>query len=663
MRMTIKTKLVALLLIPMCGIAFLGIRGLLETNRVVGEISNVQDLSALAVRISSLVHETQKERGCTGVFMGSKGAKFQSELPAQRNGIDQRIADLEGFLSDFDPSQFDGGFVSSFNQAMGELAKISDVRGSVSDLEIPAGKALGYYTRMNGLFLDVIGVMTTQSSNGKLNAEITAYVNFLKGKERAGIERAVMSNTFAKGSYGPGVFRRFISLVTQQETYMNEFLLLASDEEASLYERLMGESAVAEVKGYRDLAMAKTADTEFGVDAGDWFRAITKKINLLKEIEDALSEDLDRIAAGVMAEAVRARLILVALSVFIALLSAVGGYLTIRSIVGPISAIVVRIKDIAQGEGDLTQRVDEQRRDELGELGRWFNAFVAKIQGIIVEVSQATVEVSGAATEIASSSDEMARGMDEQANKIAQISSAVEEMSASVIEVAQKSGDAAGSAGQSGEIAQEGGKVVDETIHGMEAISEAVIAGAASVTELGRRGEQIGEIIEVINDIADQTNLLALNAAIEAARAGEHGRGFAVVADEVRKLADRTTKATDEIGESIKAIQSETTEAVEMMTAGTTQVQVGVDRATEAGQSLERIVSSAQGVAELVQSIAAAAEEQSAASEEISRNVESVSSVIHLANEGVGRTATSAAQLSSKSEQLQGFVGKFKTEA
>ncbi|MBI1338554.1 MAG: DUF3365 domain-containing protein [Phycisphaera sp.] len=329
----------------------------------------------------------------------------------------------------------------------------------------------------------------------------------------------------------------------------------------------------------------------------------------------------------------------------------------------PITELINRIKDIAQGEGDLTKRIEVNSQDEVGQLGSWFNTFVKKIHDVIVEVSGAANEVASAATQIAASSEEMASGMQEQSQQVTQISSAIEEMSASVVEVARKSGDAANNASNSGKMAEEGGTIVEQTIEGMKSISEAVSAGAASVQELGKRGEQIGQIIEVINDIADQTNLLALNAAIEAARAGEHGRGFAVVADEVRKLADRTTKATEEIATSIQAIQSETTQAVDRMNAGTDRVGKGVELASEAGQSLNKIVSSAQEVAGMIQSIAAAAEEQSAASEQVSRNVESISAVTRQATEGANQAATAATQLSTKAEQLQALVATFKTDA
>lgn len=330
-----------------------------------------------------------------------------------------------------------------------------------------------------------------------------------------------------------------------------------------------------------------------------------------------------------------------------------------------ISTAVRRVSNRAEAiaANDLTgEDLPVTSNDELGQLARSVNSMTASLRGIVAELSNAASEVSAASTEIAASSEEISAGLQQQENQVTQIGSAVEEMSGAAGDIAKKAAEANAEASAAGEAAQTGARTVGGTVQGMRKIADSVRAAGTSATELGKRGEEIGRIIQVITDIADQTNLLALNAAIEAARAGEHGRGFAVVADEVRKLAERTVKATDEVSESINAIQSETTTTVQQMKAGTTEVEEGVVLAQGAGESLSAIVTRTKAVGGSIHSILAAAEQQSAATSQVARSIVEITSTARQAAAGAGQAAAATTQLSAKAESLQQIVQRFRVE-
>ncbi|MFZ4619281.1 MAG: methyl-accepting chemotaxis protein [Bacteroidota bacterium] len=337
------------------------------------------------------------------------------------------------------------------------------------------------------------------------------------------------------------------------------------------------------------------------------------------------------------------------------------GRIFILFIFSSITKGIIQLRDAAKlaATGNLNVHVNHQSTDEVGELAASFGQMVGNIKNLMKEVHEATAAVASASTQISSSTEELAAGSQEQSTQTSEVAAAIEEMTRTLEQGSAGIQLAAQSAQQAGEDAQQGGKVVGNTILGMRRISDVVYKSAEQVKVLGTSSDKIGEIIGVIDDIADQTNLLALNAAIEAARAGEQGRGFAVVADEVRKLAERTSKATKEIAVMIRQIQDDTGQAVSSMKKGTEEVTNGISMAEEAGNMLRNIVASASSVADMIQQIASASKEQTITAGQISKNVDAISAVTQESASGTQQIARTAEDLNRLTENLQNLIDKF----
>jgi methyl-accepting chemotaxis protein len=333
-----------------------------------------------------------------------------------------------------------------------------------------------------------------------------------------------------------------------------------------------------------------------------------------------------------------------------------------HSIGGAIRSVLIQAEAIAAG--DLTHddlKVSSQ--DELGELTAAINGMSGSLKRMIVAIMDHSAHVASASEELSSSATVQAQGADTQKDQTTQVATAMQEMSATVHEVSENSLKAANASHNAAQAARQGGQTVQETLATMRSIADSTCKVAMRITELGKSSEKIGKIVAVIDDIADQTNLLALNAAIEAARAGEQGRGFAVVADEVRKLAERTAQATKEIAGMIESIQVETKSAVEAMELGNREVESGVKKTSASGAALEEIIKMSEDVGGMIAQIATAATEQSSATEQINANVAQISSATQESSVAAGQTAKACSDLSGMALDLQNIVSQFKLDS
>jgi len=416
----------------------------------------------------------------------------------------------------------------------------------------------------------------------------------------------------------------------------------------------LGESAVS-ARERNDEAAAESAKTAIVQQVAPLY---TKPGEAVASLVESNIKDAQAVYEKDVKEARRDMLLMALIIVGAVTFAFIVGFVIYRSISGPLGRVFGTMSQVAGG--DLTARSDIDSLDEMGMLAGEVNKMADNLQELTTKVTLSSIKVSIAANHLHSMSDGLLKSSEDLVGQSTAIATAGEEMAATSADIARNCNEAARSGAQANDAAVSGASVVDITVNGMGRIAERVKSSAKTVDELGRRSDQIGEIIGTIEDIADQTNLLALNAAIEAARAGEQGRGFAVVADEVRALAERTTRATREIGEMIKAIQAETKQAVSSMEEGVSEVERGSVGAAQSGDALQQILHQIDAVTQQVNQIATAAEEQTATTSEISRSIMQVTDIAqHTSGESRSMTAE-INQLMGLSAELTDTIGRFK---
>ncbi|MEM8945409.1 MAG: methyl-accepting chemotaxis protein, partial [Planctomycetota bacterium] len=419
--MKIRTQLILAIAIPLVVLSVFAGRTISHSLRVVEEMEDIEQLTLFATKASALVHETQKERGATAGFLGSTDGSFDTRVKNQREATDVKLAEFETFIRTFDFAAFGRDYANQISLAREQLDLLDTKRKQVSSRSLPTPQAIGYYTKLNGLLLDAVGKSAMVTSDGELALRITAYTAFLQSKERAGIERAVLTNTFARDAFGEGMYEKFTSLVALQDSFLATFLNIAVDEDRTFYVDSAKATAFEQVENYRSIAVQQSDAGDFGQDAGEWFDTITKKINVLKSVDDHIANGL-LAASGSEASKAKATLTTVAVTtaVFV-LFVAVIGWMTVRSIVKRLAAVTARVRDIAEDDADLTVRLPVDR-DEIGELSGWFNALLERIEKVVIEITNTSIALSGSAGQLVETADTLKSGADDSKSQSSTIS-------------------------------------------------------------------------------------------------------------------------------------------------------------------------------------------------------------------------------------------------
>ncbi|MFV8461322.1 methyl-accepting chemotaxis protein [Vibrio campbellii] len=654
--MSFKQKIIALLILPILGFLWLSASTISKSVETTSEMSSLNQLTRLSVVYSELVHELQKERGMTAGFIGSKGTKFVSELQSQRTSADNRRAQRTEY---WQSAAIDLPQITRLNNEISQsLNQITSIRNRVDSQSIPLSEALGYYTKLNAKLLSVSALIAELSSDTTITTETIAYYNFLQGKERAGIERAVLNNTFSKNEFGPGMLVKFISLVTEQNTYFSNFEVLSNTDNVRFFEQQLNDRSVAEVEKLRSLAESKMSG--FDVDPVYWFSQSTARIAQLKKTENHLAESLIALTEKKMSEAQSA--MMMSISLF-ALVTLFASFVSVKAI----SDLTMRVKDLTvmlskvRNDNDLTVRAKYVGNSELGQISSALNETLEKFSNVIDNLSQSSLTLASAAEETSQTCHYNSNTLVQQQDQIGLVATATEELSATVNEVAAKTQQTASSAKLVDEQSQEGLSTVQNSYHSIEKLASEINDLAEKITHLHESSNNINSVIDVIKSVAEQTNLLALNAAIEAARAGEQGRGFAVVADEVRTLAQRTQQSTAEIEGFISSLQSDVQTAFNVIDNSQKMSSKAVEDSREVEQTLQGISNAVSEIFSMTEQIATATEEQAVVTQDIAQNVMAVEHKSTESTTGATQIAATAKEQAELAASLKEIASTFKS--
>jgi len=634
--MKLKTRLILIVLLPLAGFMYFSIESIFEKYTTTKEMEKIESLAELSVKLGSLAHELQKERGMSAGFLGSKGIKFAGEILPQRGESDKRNAELRLKLNGLDAALFGKEIEHSLSGALKHLDELKAKRDAISALTLAPRESFNFYTELIDKLLSVPNKAPTLSTDIEILKPSSAYAALLYNKEHTGQERAVLTGVFATDKFTPESLAKFLSDRAEQVAHEEAFETYALPEQIMFYKNKMGGQAVAEVAKIEKLAIERVNEKSLGIDSGNWFKVATEKINLLKEVEDKLAGDLLKNTREHKNEAQALMFMYFAISVAGILITLLLALLIIRSLLTQIggepdyaAAIVKRI-----ATGDLTAEVETKKGDSSSLLFA-MKYMSESLTGIVTDVRSSTDSITTASQEIAAGNADLSQRTEEQASSLEETAASMQELTSTVRQNAENARQANQLANSASDIAVKGGKVVDDAVHTMASISES--------------SKKIADIIYVIDSIAFQTNILALNAAVEAARAGEQGRGFAVVANEVRNLAQRSAEAAKEI----KILIGDSVE----------KVGIGSKQVNQAGATMSEIVQSVKRVTDIMAEIAAASNEQSAGIEQVNQAITQMDEVTQQNAALVEEAAAAAESMEDQARVLKAAASIFKLKS
>lgn len=655
----IREKLLAVLILPLLFLGGFVISSALSNLTDWRHSVETEETLALAVKTGAAAHYLQIERGATAGLIQSKGHRFADVLPAFRTNTDENIrVALDAFnilITDKDANK---ALLTAAQNAQEHLGQLESVRQNADRQRMTAEESSRYFTQTIAALLDTVNVASAALANPDAARRLAALEVLLHAKEFAGQERAAMVPVFTADRIERTQYQGLNERIGKQEAFVSAFSSLAQARHWQAYRKLIIGSTENAVITLRNRLHQSVEG--FGVTPENWFSTTTARINAMLEIERMVGGDLLQWANEQADTARRTLVIAIALGVIAITLTITLGMLIIGSITRPLDHLQKTLVQIAQS-GDCSLRVNTRRQDEVGRTAIAFDSMMNKISSLISDSRHSAHAIAAEALSMSRAAAQLEESAEAQSEATSAVAAAVEETSASIAETA-------GNARLADETAKRARSGIHLTLgdvrtaaNDVGTLARMIEHTSANITHLAESSRKIDSIVQTIKEIADQTNLLALNAAIEAARAGEQGRGFAVVADEVRKLAENTGKSTSEISSLITEIQGQIDDAVIQMSEANHNAGVTRDRVATTTRTLDTTSSDTGQMEISVRNIADAMNEQANAVQQVARRMEQIAQMTEQNTVSAKSAAHTARKLDALAERLNKSVSQFRS--
>ncbi len=774
---SVKSRLLIITTLPLLIVVGLLINIIYEHYSVSQQMQTLEPTTRLSVQIGKYIHEIQKERGMTTVFLAGT-TDFRQLLIKQRQLSDKQGTELKNIVPSLNSGIFSNDQKNLLDSALNQMSEIKSVRAQVDSQSIKSGTAMSYYNNLNKTMIQVIKDAAILVRHNDIRRLRTNYANFLQLKEKAGQERATLSGIFSLDRFTAQSLGSFSSLISEQNSFSDAFLALAGNDNSMFFKAQMDNKSVLDVNKYRTLALSKlenqdksrllaslydnigyggaihqfknyvlrtnpkfktrfdkryteinsilnklkndpaitsaekenieiirstidsynkatetaqnminqganvteidsaikisdgpaikalTALSEssslggFGVDPKAWFDASTKRIELLKKVEQKLEDDLSALGNKLGSKAQKTLLIMILISIIIVAIVISASFIVLRSITNPLNKTTEFALQLAQG--DLTAKIDFSADNEMGDLTKALNTMADNFKTIIEQVIDSIQQLTLTASQTSTVTEKTNESMQTQLTETANMTNAIEQMNSMAQNIAQNTNDASVAGKEANQEAATGQESMEATVTQIKQLSTELQSSVSAISKLEQDSIEIGTVLDVIKGISEQTNLLALNAAIEAARAGEQGRGFAVVADEVRTLASRTQDSAEEISQMITKLQEGAKAAASAINRGGEQAKTSVDQAVATGENLSTINNVVSQINDMSKQIANSVVEQGNVVNQINQNIGQINEMAQQTAGHTRETENASNELTSITNVLKESADQFK---